>query len=192
MSLPNIQTLMMHSASHYTVPFLLVGVVLLLFGRKLFWLFVAVAGFVVGFEAARYVFPHQTELFILVVALALGLAGALLAVFLQKIAIAVGGFVGGGYLAAVLGAPVLGSAGLRYPGVWVCFVIGGILGAILLYIFFNWALIILSSTQGAHLILRGLAAPPHYFSIAFFVLAIVGIVIQASTYRRRSAAVERA
>jgi hypothetical protein len=164
----------------------------LLFGRKLFWLFLAVAGFVVGVEAARYLFPHQTELFTLAVALALGVAGALLAVFLQKVAIAVGGFVGGGYLAAALGAPVLGSAGLRYPGVWIAFLIGGILGAILLFIFFNWALIFLSSMQGAHLILRGVAAPPHYFSILFLVLAIVGIVIQASSYRRRSVPVESA
>jgi hypothetical protein len=175
---------MVHSASHFTVPFLLVGIVLLLFGRKLFWLFVAVAGFVVGVEAARYLFPHQTELFNLAVALALGFVGALLAVFLQKVAIVVGGFIGGGYLAAALGAPVLGSAGLRYPGVWVCFLVGGILGAILLFIFFNWALIILSSMQGAHLILRGFAAPPHYFTIFFFVLAVIGIVIQATTYRR--------
>jgi len=175
---------MLHSASHYTVPFLLVGAALLLFGRKLFWLFVAVAGFVVGVEAARFMFPHQTEVFNLAVALALGVLGALLALFLQKFAIVIGGFIGGGYLAVALGAPLLGSAGLRYPGVWVCFLVGGILGAILLYIFFNWALIILSSMQGAHLILRGFAAPPHYFSILFLVLAIVGIIIQASTYRR--------
>jgi hypothetical protein len=183
---------MLHSASHYTVPFLLVGIVLLLFGRKLFWLFVAVAGFVVGVEAARYMFPHQTEVFTLAVALALGVAGALLAVFLQKFAIVVGGFIGGGYLAAALGAPFLGSTGLRYPGVWVCFLVGGILGAILLYIFFNWALIILSSMQGAHLILRGFVTPPHYFSILFFVLAVVGILIQASAYRRGPVPVERA
>jgi len=182
---------MLHSASQYTVPFLLVGIVLLLFGRKLFWLFVAVAGFVAGVEAAHYVFPHQTEVFTLSVALGLGLLGALLAVFLQKVAIAVGGFVGGGYLAAALAGPILRSAGLRYPGVWVCFIIGGILGAILLYIFFNWALIILSSTQGAHLILRGFATPPHYFSILFLALAIIGILIQASTYRRGPVAVER-
>jgi hypothetical protein len=46
--------------------------------------------------------------------------------------------------------------------------------------------------QGAHLILRGVGAPPHYFSILFLVLAIVGIVIQASTYRRTAVPVESA
>jgi hypothetical protein len=177
---------MLHSILHYPLPFLLVGFLLLLFGRRLFWLFVAVAGFVAGIEAAPYILPHQTELFTLAVALVLGLLGALLALFLQKLAIAIGGFVAGGYLAAVLGAPLLGGAGIRYPGTWLCFVVGGILGAILLYIFFNWALIILSSMQGAHLILQGVSAPRHYFSILLVVLALIGIFIQAATYRRPS------
>jgi hypothetical protein len=178
---------MPHSILHYPLLFLVPGLLLLFLGRRLFWLFVAVAGFVVGVEAAPYLLPHQTELFTLVVALVLGVIGALLALFLQKVAIAIGGFVGGGYLAAVLCAPLLGGAGMRYPGAWLCFLVGGILGAILMMVFFNWALIILSSLQGAHLILRGLPTPHHYFPILFVILAIIGIVVQASTYRRPSA-----
>jgi hypothetical protein len=177
---------MLHSELHYPLAFLLVGLLLLLLGRRLFWLFVAVVGFVVGVEAAQYVLPHQTELFTLIVALVLGLLGALLAIFLQKVAIALAGFAGGGYLAVVLGAPLLGGAGIKYPGAWLCFLVGGILGAILLIVFFNWALIILSSLHGAQLILRALPTPPHYFTILLVVLALVGICVQASTYRRPS------
>lgn len=183
---------MLHSTLEYPLPFVLVGLLLLLFGRKLFWLFVALAGFVVGVEVAPYILPHQTELFTLAIALVLGLAGALLALFLQKVAIVIAGFVGGGYIAAVLGAPLLGGAGIKYPGAWLCFLVGGILGAILLYIFFNWALIILSSMHGAHMILRGVSAPSHYFPILFVAVALVGIFIQASTYRRPAASVEKA
>jgi hypothetical protein len=177
---------MPHSDLHYPLAFLLVGLLLLLLGRRLFWLFVAVVGFVVGVEAAQYVLPHQTELFTLIVALVLGLLGALLAIFLQKVAIALAGFAGGGYLAIVLGAPLLGGVGIKYPGAWLCFLVGGILGAILLMVFFNWALIILSSLHGAHLILRALPTPQHYFTILLVALALVGIFIQASTYRRPS------
>jgi len=183
---------MLHSTHQYPLAFLLVGFLLLLLGRRLFWLFVGVAGFVVGVEAAPYILPHQTELFTLAVALMLGLLGALLALFLQKVAIAIGGFVAGGYLAAVMGAPLLGGAGVKYPGAWLCFLIGGILGAILLFVFFNWALIILSSMQGAHLILRGFSVPRQYFSILFLVLAIIGIIVQFSTYRRRPVVTESA
>jgi hypothetical protein len=175
---------------HYPLLFLILGLLLLLLGRRLFWLFVAVAGFVVGVEAAPYVLPHQSELFLLVVALVLGLIGALLALFLQKVAIALGGFAAGGYLALVLCAPLLGGAGIEYPGAWLCFLIGGILGAILLFVFFNWALIILSSVHGAHLILRAISPPHHYFTLLFVILALAGIVIQAATYRRPAAPVE--
>ena len=175
---------------HYPLVYLILGLLLLLLGRRLFWLFVAVAGFVAGVEAAPYVLPHQSELSVLIVALVLGVIGALLAVFLQKVAIALGGFVAGGYLAIVLCAPLLGGAGIAYPGAWLCFLIGGILGAILLFIFFNWALIILSSVHGAHMILQALAPPQHYFMILLVILALAGIAIQAATYRRPSAPVE--
>jgi hypothetical protein len=168
--------------------FLLLGVLLLLFGRSLFWLFVGVVGFVAGVEAAPYLLPHQTELFILIVAIFLGLLGALLALFLQKIAIALAGFAAGGYLAMVLAAPLLGGVGIGHPGAWLCFLIGGILGAILLFVFFNWALIILSAGHGAQLILRGFAPPHQYYTILLVAVALVGIFVQASTYRRSGGA----
>ena len=82
---------MLQSDLHYPLIFLVVGLLLLLAGRRLFWLFVAVAGFVAGVEAVPYVLPLQTELFTLVVGLAFGLLGALLAFFLQKLAIAIAG-----------------------------------------------------------------------------------------------------
>ncbi len=169
---------------HYPLVFLILGLMLLLLGRRLFWLFVAVSGFVAGVEAAPYVLPHQSELFLLIIAIILGLLGALLALFLQKVAIALGGFAAGGYLAIVLCAPLLGGAGTAYPGAWLFFLIGGILGAILLFVFFNWALVILSSFYGAHLILRSLAPPHQYFTMFLIVLALAGIAIQAGTYRR--------
>jgi hypothetical protein len=122
------------------------------------------------------------------VAILLGLIGAFLAIFLQKVAVAIGGFVVGGYLAAVLCAPLIGSGStsMESPAVWLCFLIGGILGAVLMMVFFNWALIILSSLQGAHLVIQALPALRHHSPILFLILAVIGIVIQASTYRRRT------
>lgn len=194
---------MFHSGLHYPLAFLVVGLLLLLLGRRLFWLFVAVAGFVLGVEAAPFILPHQSELFTLLIAIVLGMVGAVLAIFVQKLAVAIGGFFGGGYLATVLCAPLFGGIGMEYPGAWLCFLIGGILGTFLMIVFFNWALIILSSLQGAHLILRALPIGgmpiirgiplkhPHFpfphFPILVVILAVIGIGIQASTYRRPSA-----
>jgi MFS family permease len=184
------QLAMLHSQLHYTLGFLLVGFLLLLLGRRLFWLFVAAAGFLAGAAAAPYILPHQSELFTLLVAVVLGIAGTLLAIFVQKLAVMIGGFVAGGYLGAVVGAPLLDGAGIAYPGAWLCFLVGGLLGALLMMIFFNWALIFLSSLEGAHMIIRGLPAIRslpmlrHHHPILFMILAIIGIVVQAATYRR--------
>jgi len=183
---------MLHSDLLYPLIFLLVGLLLLLLGRKLFWLFVAAAGFIVGMKAAPYILPHQSELFMLLAAVVLGLVGALLAIFLQKLAVALGGFVAGGNVAAELCGPLLGRAGVESPVAWLCFVIGGILGAILMLAFFNWALIILSSLYGAQWIvrglpvIRGLPTPRHHSPILLVILAVIGIAVQASSYMRRS------
>ena len=64
----------------------LIGAVILFFGRKLFWLCVAAAGFVAGAEIAPHLVHEPSPLLQLTVALVLGLIGALLAFLLQKIA----------------------------------------------------------------------------------------------------------
>src|SRR5205823_2666174 len=82
----------------------IVGVAILFFGRKLFWLFVAALGFAVGLQIAAYFMREPPQWMTLLVALGCGIIGALLAILLQKIAIAVAGFVAGGRIAWALAA----------------------------------------------------------------------------------------
>src|SRR5882762_9007846 len=91
---------------HFSVAIVgaLIGVVILLFGRKLFWLCVAAVGFAAGVELAPHLVHEPSPLLALTVALVLGFMGALLALFLQKIAIAVAGFLAGGKLAVAIAA----------------------------------------------------------------------------------------
>jgi hypothetical protein len=80
-----------------TIVRILAGLGLLTLGRKLFWLFVAVIGFEFGFFIAERFFQRRADdLLALGVALLLGSVAALLAVFLQQLAIYVGGFLAGG------------------------------------------------------------------------------------------------
>jgi hypothetical protein len=79
-----------------TVVTVVIGVLMLTFGRKLFWLFVGCLGFAVGFNYAPYVWQVQSNLFLLVLATITGIIGAVLALFFQKIAIGLAGFAGGG------------------------------------------------------------------------------------------------
>lgn len=159
----------------------IIGTAILLFGRKLFWLFVAALGFAVGIELATY-FLHDPPVWLtLVAALGLGILGATLAIFLQKLAIGVAGFIAGGRLASTLLATFFVDYS-HYRG--ITFVVGGILGALLLLALFDWALILLSSVEGAHLIGTGIVLPPTGAIILFVALALLGVIVQGSMLRR--------
>jgi hypothetical protein len=168
---------------HFSVAIIgaLIGIVILFFGRKLFWLCVAAVGFTAGVEIAPHLVHEPSPLLALTVALVLGLIGALLALFLQKIAIAVLGFLAGGKLAGAIAAAFF----VHYAQYsTIIFVAGGIVGAILLLALFDWALIVLSSLIGAHLIQSAIVLPPSGSTIVFIGLAVIGIIVQAASLRR--------
>ena len=171
----------MHSS--VTIVGVLIGIVILFFGRKLFWLCVAAVGFAVGAEIAPHLVNEPSSVLALLVALALGVLGALLALFLQKIAIAVLGFLAGGKLASAIAAAFF----VHYAQYsTIIFVVGGIIGAILLLAVFDWALIVVSSFIGAYLIQSAIVLPPTGSTIVFIGLAILGIGVQAASFRRRT------
>src|SRR5881396_179046 len=168
---------------HFSVAIVgaLIGVVILLFGRKLFWLCVAAVGFAAGVEIAPHLVNEPSPLLALTVALILGIIGALLALFLQKVAIAVLGFLAGGKLAGAIASAFFVHYG-QYST--IIFLVGGIIGAILLLAVFDWALIVVSSLIGAHLIQSAIVLPPNGLTIVFIGFAIIGILVQAASFRR--------
>ena len=169
----------MHSS--VTIIGVLIGIAILFFGRKLFWLTVAAVGFAVGVEIAPLLVNESSSLLALLIALVLGILGALLALFLQKVAIALLGFLAGGKLATAIAAAFF----VHYAQYsTIIFVIGGIIGAILLPAVFGWALIVVSSFIGAYLIQSAIVLPPTGSTLVFIGLAIVGIFVQAASFRR--------
>ena len=164
-----------------TIVGVLIGVVILFFGRRLFWLCVAAVGFAVGVEIAPQLVNEPSSLLALLIALVFGVLGALLALFLQKIAIAMLGFLAGGKLATAVAAAFF----VHYTQYsTIIFVIGGIIGAILLLAVFGWALIVVSSFIGAYLIQSAIVLPPTGSTLVFVALAIIGILVQAASFRR--------
>jgi len=160
---------------------LLIGIVILLFGRRLFWLCVAAVGFAVGVQIAPLIINEPSSVLALLIALVFGVLGALLALFLQKIAIAVLGFLAGGKLAGAIAAAFF----VHYTQYsTIIFVVGGIIGAILLLAVFDWALIVVSSFIGAYLIQSAIVLPPTGSTVVFIGLAILGIFVQAASFRR--------
>jgi len=158
---------------------IITGAAALLLGRQLFWLFIAVIGFTVGFTFAQTALVDQHQWMIWALGLAAGIVGLLLALFIQKLAVGLGGFAAGAYVAMQLA--FIGGHELHPAGV----LLAGVAGAVLLYIFFDWALIVLSSTAGAGLILEGVPELPIPDLGLFWILTILGVIVQTVLMRKR-------
>ena len=162
---------------------LILGGALLVAGRKLFWLFVGVAGFVTGLALATR-FWHGSEVTVILVGLAAGVIFALLAIFLQTLAIGAAGFLAGGYALTTLLATLAGRAGTFSL---ITYVVGGILGVLLVIFLFDWALITLSSLAGASLVIQAFSPQGATGSVLFFILFFAGVLFQGSVLRREKA-----
>jgi hypothetical protein len=155
---------------------ILIGIVVLTLGRKLFWLAVGVVGFILGLSLVVRYMSGQPDWVILVTALVAGGIGALLAVLVQKVAAGVAGFLLGGYIAVWL--LQMFELDLN-QWTWLLFIIGGIIGIILILSLLELALIILSSLAGATLIVQAIPFSSLVAGLLFLTLLVVGIVIQA-------------
>jgi hypothetical protein len=161
---------------------ILLGLVSLLLGKRLFWLFAGIVGFVLGWWLAGLLLPDG--LIRLLVGVVVGLILSALSRFLGKWAIrivaAIAGFV---ILPMLLGN--LGMLGGLSELLWA--VVGAILGFVFALFLADWTLIFLSAILGAVLILNGtqvfLPLSDAVRMIAGFILITVGVIVQS---RQRS------
>jgi len=159
----------------------LLGLIVLTTGRKLYWLFVGVIGFIIGISLSRMVFNTESEVALLAIAFAAGVIGALLALFLQRVAVGAAGFLAGGYLLSELANNLDMRFGLSE---WIIFLIGGIISVALVAILFDWALIILSSITGASIMVSGFDIQGWFSFTVVLILFIIGMGIQTAAKRR--------
>lgn len=159
---------------------ILVGLVLLLWGRRLYWLYVAGIGFLTGLALAPDLLPGQPEWLILLAALVAAIVGAFVAIVAQRLTIGLIGFVAGGGVGLLL-LRALGLGG-DAPG-WIAYLIAGVIGLVLMLAVFDWALILLSSLAGANLIVAGVVTRfplPQAMALVLLIgLVLIGVIVQA-------------
>jgi len=157
-----------------------VGIILLCMGRRLFWLFVGAVGFVIASEMVATMLAHEPQTIRLVIAALVGLVGALVAIYVQKLAVTLAGFLAGGYFFMTL----LDAWALQSPErSWIAFAVGGIIGAILMMAVFDWTLMIFSSITGAHLIIHSFHMDHTMAAVLFVILCIFGVLFQSRLAR---------
>jgi uncharacterized membrane protein YeaQ/YmgE (transglycosylase-associated protein family) len=159
-----------------------VGALLLLAGRRLFWLFVGAIGFIAAAHFAAILLQPEDRAVTLIIGAIAGLVGALVAVFLQKIAIGFAGAVAGAFYGKLL----LDMNGVTDPRfTWIAILLAALFGALLMVFVFKWTLIVFSSIVGAHLIVQSLPLAQQPGAAVFTVLLIVGLLVQAKQLRSK-------
>ena len=158
---------------------IILGLIMLIFGRKLFWLFVGIVGFLAGMKFAGMLFADQSPWMLILGGLAAGVIGALLAAFFQRLAFALGGFFGGAYFALIVAQPL----GIAEHSMLLA-VVGGGIGAIVAILLMDWAIIVISCLVGAGTIVPQLGFRQSKSAIIFVVLVIIGIFVQEKLMER--------
>jgi len=157
--------------------YLVIGIAMLILGRKFFWLFTGGIGFYIGYTLAPKILPGQSENMILIVAVVLGLLGVFLSILVKSAAISIAGFAAGAYVVYSLLPMINFDLGNYY---WLVIIIGGILGAVLAGTMFDWALIILTTACGAMLISTTLNLTFPLSAVVLVVLFLIGLIVQGN------------
>ena len=157
----------------------IIGGVLLFLGRELNFLFAGAMAFLIGARLTPLLpsqWPDWTEWAFMI---GLGILAAALTFVDDRGGYVISGFLAGGYVAAEYYTPNM----LVIPV--MPFILGGIVGALILGIFTEWALIVLSSLIGGYYLttMFRLAQTPRVLITAG--LIIIGAVVQAIIMRQQ-------
>lgn len=127
------------------------GSISLFFGRRLYWVFVAVAGFLIGLILVPSLFFNNVpEIWQPLLTLLIALIFAGLSLLLNKVMIAISGAVGlGVFIYSLTNAYLLEWASLAVT------IIAAIAGILASWFLFDWALMLFSSIAGASLLTSG-------------------------------------
>lgn len=168
---------------------LIVGGILLVAGRRLFWFVLGAAGFIVGWQVATEIgaMPgahlagielsgEGSDAMRLGFAAVVGLAGMVLAFVAQKVAVMLAGIALGGLGALWLLQPFAADLG---PWIWALAAIGALIGIGLAGALFRLALVGVSSWVGAGLVTEGLDPAADHRLWIFGALLVVGLLVQS-------------
>jgi hypothetical protein len=158
----------------------LLGCTALLAGRNIFWLFIAVIGFLLGFELAHAWLAGQPMWLALAAGSVTGLVGAVLATIFERVAFALAGFYAAAFL-VITYADKPGFASMPAVTPYVA----GLFGALLAALLTDWTIIVLSALAGAAAIVSVFALQPQVEVVSFSALALVGIFVQRSMLAHR-------
>ena len=159
---------------------ILAGLIVLLFGRPLYWALIAVLGFLIGFDLVQDLAISDSTLIRMLIAIGAGILAAGLAVAFQWLAFGLVGFLSGSYL--VQAALERYDVPTDNQALWI--LAGGVVGAIIAMMLADWAVIVLSALAGAMMISDQLTVDHQTRLIVLLGLTIGGVAFQGNRLKR--------
>lgn len=170
---------------------IVIGLVSLFFGRRIYWVFVGIAGFLLGLIVGPILFSGLDPSWQPWIYLILAVVFALLSIFLNKLMIAISGAIGLGIIVFLFTQPYL----QQWAAITLA-VVGGIIGLIISWLLFAWALMIFSSLVGASLAASGIAALipdiAGFDWLIFILLFVIGLIFQIVQWSKEQSMQESA
>lgn len=169
----------------------LLGLVVALMGRKLIWLLVAAAGFILVYQLTSRFLAGLDPTLNLIISVGVGVVAGYFATRFMNLLINIAGFI------------LVGNAALTIAGLFgitsgwlalIVFVIGGVIALGLIRWMFALALIIISAIGGASLVVDGAAGLMPFFAdslwgtILGLVVVAVGFLYQYRVWKAEQAA----
>lgn len=165
---------------------LLLGFGLVFWGKKLFWFFIGVIGFVFGLTTGQSLLEDKSYWVYLLIGAVCAMALLTLVKLLKNVAFGIGGFLAGAYLGnGLLTLLQVDPGNLK----WLMLVVCGGLGALFMLKLFHFALILLSSGVGALLVTQSIPAEPPGNQVLFVGLIILGLIVQTRNNKQIPASI---
>lgn len=168
------------------------GAVIMLQGRRFFQWSVGFIGFIFGAALAGFLFRHVGGWTALGYAVIAGLIGMLAAFRVRDFIVGIIGFLGGGLFALGIIDIVrnqLTFTGLDWPDL-VVFLVGGIVGWLMIELLFDWTMVVLTAFLGANTLVSALdrlvGIPAPVAVLLLIILGVLGTSVQARPLRTRS------
>jgi len=157
---------------------LVVGILTLFYGRRLFWVFAALIGFIFGLMIASQLTPDMADFIRILIAIGVGTLCGIMTVYAEKLMIILVGFLGFG----ISGYLLISLFDFSSLVNWIIFLISGSIGAVYITRHIEWVVIIVSALLGSLMVSIGVSKFVHtnflIDLLVFIALLSVGIFFQ--------------
>lgn len=168
-----------------TTIYVIIGILLLLAGRRALWLSIMGVVFVAANQLLHHFLFDLSAATVTLMAAGISLAALVLYLLLEKAALFILGAIGGGITGVFTVNSLIAFNMDPLVLSTIAFLLGGVIGLLLVHWLFQWAMVVLSTLMGAYLVSGSINHLPLFRLTAMAMLVIAGLIIQTRLLRAK-------